>query len=125
MLRLFSFDDASLREVASHGRGPREYLSAGGLYRQRNGEVWLLDALQRRYLVLSSRGDARRTLPFAAPPTLGVSMRAGGIRTAWTVGARSTSARVPAPVGPRRTPRCCSGDAVRARTPWRGYGIPR
>ncbi|MBX3132026.1 MAG: hypothetical protein KF689_01405 [Gemmatimonadaceae bacterium] len=78
MLRLFSFDDASLREVASHGRGPREYLSAGGLYRQRNGEVWLLDALQRRYLVLSSRGDARRTLPFAAPPTLGVSMRAGG-----------------------------------------------
>lgn len=78
VLRLLSFDDGSVREPASRGRGPREYASAGGLYRQRNGDVWLLDAPQRRYLVLSSRGAPLRTVPFARSSNGGFSMRSDG-----------------------------------------------
>jgi len=78
VLRLLSFEDGSAREPASRGRGPREYASAGGLYRQRNGDVWLLDAPQRRYLVLSSRGAPLRTVPFAQSQGGGFSMRSDG-----------------------------------------------
>lgn len=76
-LRLLSFDDGAVRTPARPGRGPREYVSAGGLYRQRNGEVWLLDAVQRRYLALSATGAPLRTESFVQAHTGGFSFSAG------------------------------------------------
>jgi hypothetical protein len=63
-LRILSFADGGVRLVDSRGGGPREYISVGGLYRQRNGEIWLLDVVQRRYLVLSAAGRPLRTVPW-------------------------------------------------------------
>lgn len=55
--------------AARRGRGPTEYDRPGGLYRMRNGEIWLLDQTQRRYLVFNASGRAVRTEPFAAGQT--------------------------------------------------------
>jgi hypothetical protein len=52
--------------AASKGRGPKEFAQPGGLYRMRNGEVLLLDQLQRRYLRFSRAGAPLGTTPFAA-----------------------------------------------------------
>jgi hypothetical protein len=66
VVRLLSFADGSSAEPATRGRGPREYAGPGGLYRMMNGEVWLLDQVQRRYLVFASNGRPVRTESFAA-----------------------------------------------------------
>jgi hypothetical protein len=53
--------------AARRGRGPLEYAQPGGIYPMRNGESWLIDQTQRRYLVFSAAGRPVRTAPFAAP----------------------------------------------------------
>lgn len=77
VVRLLDFSDGSAREVGTRGRGPREYAGAGGIYRQRNGELWLLDAAQRRYLVYAADGRPVRTEPFAVPSSGSVSFSSG------------------------------------------------
>lgn len=77
VVRLLNFTDGSSREPGTRGRGPREYTGAGGIYRQRNGELWLLDAAQRRYLVYAADGRPARTEPFAVPSSGSFSFSSG------------------------------------------------
>lgn len=56
----------SVKPAADKGRGPREYGQPGGLYAMRDGEVRLLDQIQRRYLRFSRTGAPIGTVPFAS-----------------------------------------------------------
>lgn len=52
------------KPAASKGRGPLEYGQPGGLYAMRDGEIRLLDQIQRRYLRFSRAGAPLGTVPF-------------------------------------------------------------
>lgn len=77
LLLITDFKDAEVFRVrwangeqepaARRGRGPLEYAQPGGLYPMRNGETWLMDQTQRRYLVFSAAGRPVRTVSFASP----------------------------------------------------------
>lgn len=56
-LSLVHLQNGTRRVAATRGRGPTEFLDAGGLYRVGPDEVWMSDALLRRFLRLSLSGE--------------------------------------------------------------------
>jgi len=56
----------TIKPAASRGRGPKEFGQPGGLYRMHDGEIRLLDQIQRRYLRFSRSGTPIATVPFAS-----------------------------------------------------------
>ncbi len=63
------WNSGEMEPAARRGRGPNEYAQPGGIYPMRNGEQWLMDQTQRRYLVFNSAGRPVRTQPFASGST--------------------------------------------------------
>lgn len=65
LIRLVDLANGRVSTVSRQGRGPTEFLSPGGFYRQRNGDIWMIDQTQRRYLVFTSSGRPTTTAPYA------------------------------------------------------------